>query len=75
MRLKDDDVYKDFYKNNNLFDFSDYSEDLKFFDHVNKKVVRKMIDEFKGKIISEFVGLKSKMHSLVFVNNEEIKKQ
>ena len=52
MRLKHDDVYKDFYKNNNLFDFSDYSEDLKFFDHVNKKVIRKMIDEFKGKIIS-----------------------
>ena len=33
-----------------------------------------MKHEVKGKTISEFVGLKSKMYSLVFVNNEEIKK-
>ena len=30
-----------------------------------------MNDEFKGKIISEFVGLKSKMYSLIDVDNEE----
>ena len=33
-----------------------------------------MKEEVKGEIISEFVGLKSKMYSLVIVNNEEIKK-
>ena len=32
-----------------------------------------MKDEFKGKIISEFVGLKSKMYSLITVANEENK--
>ena len=31
------DVYKDFYGIKNLFDFSDYSRDLKFFNPVNKK--------------------------------------
>ena len=31
-----------------------------------------MKDEVKGKKNSEFVGLKSKMHSLVTVNNERI---
>ena len=31
-------------------------------------------EKFKGKIISEFVGLKSKMYSLVNVDGEEIKK-
>ena len=34
-----------------------------------------MEDEFKGKIISEFVGLKSKMYSLVDVNVKKMKKQ
>ena len=33
------------------------------FDPVNKKVIGKMKDEFKGKIIREFVRLKSKMYS------------
>ena len=32
-----------------------------------------MKDEFKGKIISEFVGLKSKIYSLVTEDNKEIK--
>ena len=37
-----------------------------------KKVIGKMKDEVKETIISEFVGLKSKLYSLVIVNNEEI---
>ena len=57
-----------------MFDFSDYPQDSKFFDLVNKTVIGKMKDEFKGKIISEFVGLKSKFYSLIDVDNEENKK-
>ena len=33
-----------------------------------------MKDEFKGKKISEFVGLKSKMYSLISVYDEEVAK-
>ena len=47
---------------------------IQFVDPVNNKVIVKMKDEVKGKVISEFVGLKSKMYSLVIVKNEEIKK-
>ena len=72
--IKTKDVYEDFYDGTNSFDFSDYSLNSKFFDPVNKKVIGKMKDEFKGKIISELVGLKSKMYSLISVDDEEATK-
>ena len=57
-----------------MFDFSDYPLDSKFFDPVNKKVIGKMKDEFKGRIICELIGLKSKMYSLISVDEEEVTK-
>ena len=72
--IKTKDLYKDFYQKKNLFDFSDYPLDSKFVDPVNKKVIDKMKDQFKGKIISEFVGLKSKMYSLISVDHGEVTK-
>ena len=72
--IKTNDVYEDFYKDTDLFDFSDYLNHSKFFHLANTKVIGKMKDEFKGKIISEFVGLKSKMYSVVDFDNEENKK-
>ena len=69
-----EDVYEDFYKDKNFFNFSDSPQNSKFFDPVNKKGIGKMKDEFKGKIIREFVRLKSKMYSLIDVNDKEIKK-
>ena len=47
-----------------MFDFSNCSKDSTFFDETNKKVIGKMKDEFGGVIVSEFVGLKSKMYSM-----------
>ena len=72
--IKTKDIYEDFYEDKSLFDFSDYPLNSKFFDTVNKKVIGKMKDEFKGKIISEFVGLKSKLYSLICVDNKEVTK-
>ena len=46
----------------------------KFFDPVNEKVIGKTKDKFKGKIITEFVGLKSKMYSLTAIVDKEVKK-
>ena len=65
---------KDFSEGKSLFDFTDSAEDLNFFDPVDKNVIAEKKDEFKGKIISKFVELKSKMNPLVTVDNEEIKK-
>ena len=72
--IKTEDVYEDFYEDKNLFDLTDYPRDSKSFDLVNKKVIGKMKDEFKGKATGEFVGLKSKMYSLVDVDGGENKK-
>ena len=54
-----------------MFHFSNYPEDSKFFDLTNKKVIGKKKEEFEGKAIGEFVGLKSKMF---YVKNIDGKK-
>ena len=72
--IETDDVYEDFYENKKLFNFSVFSDDSKVFDSVNKKIIGKMKNKVTGKIISELVGLKSKMHFLIVVGSQEIKK-
>ena len=54
--MKSENVYKEFSKWKNLFDFSNYPKESKFFDETNKKVIGKMKDEFSGVIVNEFVG-------------------
>ena len=49
--IKTEDDYEDFYGDKNLLDFSDYSLNSKFFYPVNKKVIGKLKDEFRGKMI------------------------
>ena len=43
----------------------------KFFAQSNKKVIGKMKDVSEGKIIDEFVGLKSKMYSIKNIDGKE----
>ena len=37
----------------------------------NKKVVGKMKDKSEGKIVDEFVGLKSKMYSMKYIDDKK----
>ena len=69
--IKSKDVYEEFFKHKHFFDFINYSEDSKFFDQANKKIIGKMKDESEGKIIDEFVGLKSKMYSVKNTDGKE----
>ena len=69
--IKSDDAYEELFKHKNLFDLSNLPKNPKFFDETNKKVIGKMKDESEGKIIDEFVGLKSKMHSLKNIDGKE----
>ena len=69
--IKSENIYKEFFKRKNLFDFINYSEDSEFFDDDNKKVIGKMKDEFGGIIIGEFTGLKSKMYSIKKIDGRD----
>ena len=69
--IKSENVYKEFYKWKDLFDFSNYSEDSKFYDDTNKKVIGKMKDEYGGGVIDQFIGLKSKMYSIKKISCSE----
>ena len=66
-------VYEQCFKDKELFDLSGYSKHSVYFDASNKKKLGKMKDEFNGNRIDEFIGLKSKMYSLIS-NDWEINK-
>ena len=59
------------YKYKELFDLSNFPVNSKYYCSNNKKVVGKMKDEYGGKSILKFVGLKSKMHSILDESNNE----
>ena len=72
--IKDKNVYEQCFKDKYFFDFSGYQKDPVYYDISNKKVLGKMKDEFNGTKISEFIGLKSKMYSLISVDDKEANK-
>ena len=59
------------YKSKELFDLSNLPLSSKYYCSDNEKVLGKMKDEYGGKSILEFVGLKSKMYSTLDENNNE----
>ena len=62
--IKTENVYEEFLKWKDLFDFSNYAKDSRFFNETNKQDIGKMEDEFGGIIVIKFIGLKSKMYSI-----------
>ena len=71
---KNSDAYDQCFKDKHLFDFSGYSKDPIYYDSLNKKVLEKMKDNLNGVKIVEFVGLKSKVYSLIADNDKEVNK-
>ena len=68
--IEAEDVYQDFWNDKDLFDNSDYSENSKYFNKTNKKVIGKFKDEAAGIPITEFIGLRSKMYSYIKDNQK-----
>ena len=73
-QIKTSDLYTDMQQSSHLFDFSGYDHSHKCYSPVNKKVIGKMKDELNGSIMSEFIGLRSKMYSIKDGNQQEMKK-
>ena len=71
LKIKSENDYEEFFKWKDLFEFSNYPKDSRFFDETNKKVIGKMKVEFGGVIVIEFVGLKSKMYSMKKIDDKE----
>ena len=72
--IQTEDIYKDMEENKELFDRSGYNgTDYRKCDNLNKKVIGKFKDETDGNPIIEFVGLRSKMYSVLLENNKEKK--
>jgi len=57
-------LYEDIKGRTDWFDFSNYPKDHPNFDLSNKLVPGKFKDEMGGRLIEEFVGLRSKMYSI-----------
>ena len=63
-------AYADFWQNKDKFDNSDYNIESPFYNIDNKKVIGKFKDETAGILITEFIGLRSKMYSYVKDNEQ-----
>ena len=74
VEIETEDVYDDMGKMKQHFDFSEYPKGHPLFSSENQAVVGKMKDEFNGKIITEFVGLRSKLYSLTVEGEKKEKK-
>lgn len=72
--VETDDIYEDIKCNIDMYDTSDYETNNPYnMPQVNKKVVGKMKDENKGRIMKVFVGLRSKMY--VYITEEKLEKR
>ena len=70
VEIKSLNVYQDQWEHRDLFDLGEYPEGF-FQDKTNAKVPGKFKDEAKGKPITEFIGLSSKMYSYVVAERRD----
>ena len=72
--IKTEDIYEEFSKNKELFDFSNYSDKSEYYDNWNTLVVGKIKEEITGFPIKELVGLNPKMYLFLLDDSSENKK-
>ena len=72
--IKTKDVYEYSSDDKEMFDLSNYSTKLKYYDNSNKLVDGKIKHETAGFANEEFAGLKPKMYSYLIDDNSKHKK-
>ena len=65
LHILTDDVYDDLQTHTHLYDFSNYPAEHSLFSPVNHRVPGKFKDELAGKLMTEFVGIRSKAYSYI----------
>ena len=65
VEIETNDVYKYMKEQKEYYDFSEYPKHHFLYGTENQAVVGKFKDEMEGKIITEFVGLRSKLYLLI----------
>ena len=73
--VKTRDIYEDMLEDKELFDTSEYAQDHPLYSTRNKKVLGKMKDETHGIPIQEFIGLRPKMYSILYIENKLVEKK
>ena len=74
--VKTDDIYKDIPEYiETRFDTSNYELDKPISKRKNKKVIRLMKDELRGRIMTKFVGLRAKTYSYLIDDGSVTEKQ
>ena len=69
IQVETDNIYKDMLEDKNLYYFSEYPTNHPNYNIINKKVLGKFKDELNSLIITEFIGLKPKMYSFDYIDN------
>ena len=73
--IKMEELYEDFSKDKEMFDFSNFSAYSKLHDDWSNLVVGKVKDKIGGVAIKEFVELKPKMYFFLVDGSSGYKKQ
>ena len=73
LNIYTEDLYSDLDKIKDHLDTSNYPKDHPLYSNDNKKVIGKFKDELGGKIMTKFIGLRSKMYGYEYLEGSDIK--
>ena len=67
-RIEGQDMYTVFRENKRYFDFSEYPRNHECYSKENKKKLGTFKDELQGQVLKEFIGLRAKSYSLLYID-------